>query len=111
MGTRAEFLGEYSAIGGSSALQIRSGETVADEMERWIRISDVDGFNAGHVVAPQAWVDDVIDILISVSEKRGGLVGMEEKYSVPGGTRGASRLRPLHPRSAFKFDVLQNTSE
>ncbi|KAF4627801.1 hypothetical protein G7Y89_g10349 [Cudoniella acicularis] len=106
-------LGEWSAIGGSSPFQVGSGEMVADELERWIRIADVDGFNIGHVVVPQAWVD-VIDFLIPVLEKRGWL-GNSNEYSVPGGTLrenlygtpGDSRLRASHPGSAFKFDVLQ----
>lgn len=109
-------LGEYSAIGGSSALQVGSGETVADEMERWIRIADVDGFNIGHVVVPQAWVD-VVEFLVPVLEKRGWLGNVNE-YSVPGGTLrenlyatpGDSRLRSSHPGSTFKFGVFQDAS-
>ncbi|KAE8441802.1 hypothetical protein EG329_004315 [Mollisiaceae sp. DMI_Dod_QoI] len=105
-------LGEWSAIGGSSPFQVGSGETVADELERWIRVADVDGFNVGHVVVPQAW-KDVIEFLIPVLEKRGWL-GEANEYSVPGGTLrenlyrtpGDSRLRPSHPGSAFKFDKL-----
>lgn len=76
----------------------------------------MDGFNVGHVVVPQAW-EDVIEFLIPVLEKRGWL-GSKNEYSVPGGTlrenlygtRGDSRLRPSHPGSAFKFDVLQKNS-
>lgn len=84
---------------------------MADELERWIRIADVDGFNIGHVVVPQAW-EDVIEFLIPVLEKRGWL-GESNEYTVPGGTLrenlygtpGNSSLRLSHPGSKFKFEV------
>lgn len=106
-------LGDWSAIGGSSPIQVRSGETVANELERWTRIADVDGFNIGHVVVPQAWID-VIEFLIPVLEKRGWL-GDANEFSVPRGTLrenlygtlGNSRFRALYLGSAFKFEVLR----
>lgn len=83
-------------------------------MERWIRIADVDGFNVGHVIVPQAW-EDVIDFLIPVLENRGWL-GDHNEYSVPGGTLrenlyGTPRnsyVRSSHPASKFKFEVYKD---
>jgi hypothetical protein len=99
-------------MGGNSPFTVGTGETVADELERWITIADIDGFNIGHVVVPQAW-KDVIEFLIPVLERRGWL-GDSNEYAVPGGTLrenlygtpGDSRLRDSHPGSAFKFAAL-----
>ncbi len=103
-------LSQFLSIGGNGIFVVGSGKTVADEIERWITHGDVDGFNIGHVVVPQAW-EDVIEFLIPELDKRGWLG--EGDYPVPGGTArenlyntpGDSKLRPSHPGSKYKFDV------
>lgn len=103
-------LGIWSSIGGSGPFAVGTGDVVADEMEKWIVDADVDGFNLGHVVVPQAW-EDIADYLIPVLERRGWLGNGD--YPVPGGTArenlrgisGETRLHPTHPGSQFKFDV------
>ncbi|KAM0549875.1 hypothetical protein ACHAPJ_009122 [Fusarium lateritium] len=102
-------LAEYQSIGGSGNFSIGSGKTVADEMEKWITIANVDGFNIGHVAVPQAW-EDVIEFLLPELEARGWLGDGE--YAVPGGTArenlyatpGNSKLRGTHPGSQYKFE-------
>ena len=109
-------LSEYQSIGGSGNFRIGSGKKIADELEKWITIADVDGFNIGHVAVPQAW-EDVIEFLIPELEQRGWLG--DGDYAVPGGTArenlyntpGNGKLRPSHPGSKFKFDVLHQTSK
>lgn len=101
-------LGLWSSIGGSGPFAVGTGEIVANEMERWIVEADVDGFNLGHVVVPQAW-EDVIDFLIPILKERGWL---GDDGNVPGGTfrenlngrRGESRLHSTHPGSRYKFN-------
>ena len=105
-------LTEYHAVGASGNVSVGSAVTVADEMERFILESDIDGFNIGHVVVPQAW-EDVIKYLIAELEKRGWLGENGHEYPVPGGTarenlygvKGESRLHSTHPGSQYKFDV------
>ncbi|KAM5378133.1 hypothetical protein ACJZ2D_004591 [Fusarium nematophilum] len=101
-------LAEYQSIGGSGNFSIGSGKTVADEMEKWITIADVDGFNIGHVAVPQAW-EDVIEFLIPELQARGWLG--DGDYAVPGGTArenlyatpGDAKLRGTHPGTQYKF--------
>jgi alkanesulfonate monooxygenase SsuD/methylene tetrahydromethanopterin reductase-like flavin-dependent oxidoreductase (luciferase family) len=103
-------LSEFLSIGGNGIFVVGSAKTVADEMERWITQGDVDGFNIGHVVVPQAW-EDVIEYLIPELDKRGWL-GTGD-YPAPGGTArenlyntpGDSKLRGNHPGSKYKFNV------
>ncbi|KAF5004225.1 hypothetical protein FDECE_9254 [Fusarium decemcellulare] len=102
-------LSEYQSIGGSGNFSIGSGKTVADEMEKWITIADVDGFNIGHVAVPQAW-EDVIEFLIPELQSRGWLG--DGGYPVPGGTArenlyatpGQAKLRETHPGFQYKFE-------
>ncbi|KAH8593808.1 luciferase-like domain-containing protein [Bisporella sp. PMI_857] len=105
-------LAEYHAVGGSGNVSVGSAKTVADAMENFILESDIDGFNIGHVVVPQAW-EDVVKYLIPELENRGWLGENGQQYPVPGGTarenlygiKGESRLDPSHPGSQYKFNV------
>ncbi|KAE9579194.1 Dimethyl-sulfide monooxygenase [Colletotrichum fructicola] len=101
-------LAEFQSIGGSGNFKVGSGKTVADELEKWITVADVDGFNIGHVVVPGAWAD-VIEYLIPELEARGWLGNGD--YAVPGGTArenlyatpGDPKLRASHPGYKYKF--------
>ncbi|KAJ0348217.1 hypothetical protein COL154_003184 [Colletotrichum chrysophilum] len=101
-------LAEFQSIGGSGNFKVGSGKTVADELEKWITVADVDGFNIGHVVVPDAWAD-VIEYLIPELEARGWLGNGD--YAVPGGTArenlyatpGDPKLRASHPGYKYKF--------
>ncbi|EXJ86818.1 hypothetical protein A1O3_03772 [Capronia epimyces CBS 606.96] len=103
-------LSEYSAVGGSGNVSVGTAQKVADDLERFILEADVDGFNIGHIVVPQAW-EDVITYLIPELDRRGWLGSND--YAVPGGTArenlyaapGQSRLHPTHPGSRYKFDA------
>ena len=61
---------EKAAIGGLGPVGIGSPQTVADEMERWIREADLDGFNIGYVTTPGTF-EEVVDLLIPELRKRG----------------------------------------
>jgi hypothetical protein len=95
---------------------VGTGDKVADEMERWIREADTDGFNVGGVAVPLVW-EDVNRFLLPVLEKRGWLRNGD--YPVPGrtarenlyGTPGDAKLRSTHPGAQFKFDVYDVSKE
>jgi alkanesulfonate monooxygenase SsuD/methylene tetrahydromethanopterin reductase-like flavin-dependent oxidoreductase (luciferase family) len=101
-------LSEYQTIGGSGLFTVGSASTVADEMERWITEGDIDGFNIGHVVVPDAW-EDVVKYLTPELERRGWLGNGD--YAVPGGTArenlyntpGNAKLRENHPGYKYKW--------
>ena len=100
---------EVAAIGGLGPLSVGSPETVATEMERWVRDADLDGFNVGHVTTPGTF-EDVVDLLIPELRRRGlypateeateeGLTARERIYG-----KGQRRLRKDHPGSAYNYE-------
>ena len=101
---------EVSAIGGLGPLSIGSPETVATEMERWMRDADLDGFNLGHVTTPGTF-EEVVDLLIPELQRRGlyprpedgnheGWTAREKIYG-----KGQKVLRKDHPGSAYNYDT------
>ncbi|MDT7558432.1 MAG: long-chain alkane monooxygenase [Pseudonocardiales bacterium] len=52
-------VGRFIAIGGRGPVVVGSGATVADELERWVDESGVDGFNLAYAVTPGTFVDFV----------------------------------------------------
>lgn len=98
---------QKAAIGGLGPVAIGSPQKVADEMERWIKEADLDGFNIGHVTTPGSF-EDVVDLLVPELKKRGvypesvpeGLTAREKVYGV-----GQKKLRDDHRGSSYKYDV------
>ncbi|EXJ88189.1 hypothetical protein A1O1_05119 [Capronia coronata CBS 617.96] len=95
---------EYLAIGGSQAKLIGSATTVADELERWVNVTGVDGFNLAHLANPGSF-EDIIEYLIPELQRRGLFRTKAEK---PGATArevyiGSKRLPEDHPGSQFKW--------
>lgn len=90
-------------------VSVGSPSTVADEMERWIREADLDGFNIAYVTTPGTF-EDVVDLLVPELRRRGlypqkreeGLTAREKIYG-----KGQARLRDDHAGAAFKYDVYQ----
>lgn len=65
-----ERLGKWLSIGGFSSSVVGSPTTIANELERWMEIADVDGFNFGRVVAPGT-MEDFVDLVVPELRKRG----------------------------------------
>jgi alkanesulfonate monooxygenase SsuD/methylene tetrahydromethanopterin reductase-like flavin-dependent oxidoreductase (luciferase family) len=100
---------EKAAIGGLGPVSIGTPEKVADELERWAREADLDGFNIAYVTTPGTF-EDVVDLLVPELRRRGiyseapqeGLTAREKVYGV-----GQAGLRSDHPGSQYKYDVYQ----
>lgn len=100
-------IAERAAIGGLGPVAVGSPATVADEMERWIREGDLDGFNLGYVTTPGTF-EDVVELLVPELRSRGvypeqvaedvALTAREKVYGV--GQRG---LRSDHPGTRYKY--------
>ena len=69
-------------VGGLGATVVGTAEYVADEMERWVREADVDGFNLAYALMP-ATFEEVIEHLLPVLRRRGLFW---DDYEVPNGT-------------------------
>lgn len=98
---------ERAAIGGLGPVGIGTPEKVADELERWIREADIDGFNLAYVTTPGTF-EDVVDLLIPELRKRGiygapkqeDLTAREKIYGA-----GQAGVRDDHVASTYKYDV------
>jgi FMN-dependent oxidoreductase (nitrilotriacetate monooxygenase family) len=98
-----ERLADWLCLGGMSAATVGSPSAIVDEMERWIEIADVDGFNLARVTTPGT-MDDFIELVVPELRRRGHIpeiplpaMTMRERF---GGTR---RLADGHPGSFHRF--------
>ncbi|KAK6603155.1 alkanesulfonate monooxygenase [Botrytis cinerea] len=98
-------IAEHLILGGNGAKLIGNAKTVADELERWVEVSDVDGFNFSYASIPETF-DDMIEYLLPELRKRGLFW---DDYAVPGGTlrenylgvKGQNRLSESHPGAKY----------
>ncbi|KAF9889366.1 hypothetical protein FE257_007476 [Aspergillus nanangensis] len=98
-------IAEYLRMGGNGAKVIGSAQTVADELERWVEVGDVDGFNLSYASVPETF-DDIIQYLIPELQRRGLF---HTDYAVKGGTfrenmyevEGHRRLPASHPGAKY----------
>ncbi|KAJ9353460.1 xenobiotic compound monooxygenase, DszA family [Paecilomyces variotii] len=97
-------IAEYISVGGLQAKVIGSPSTVADELERWVEVSGVDGFNLAHITNPGTF-EDIIEYLLPELRKRGRF---RSKVAKEGATArevfiGSRRLPEDHPGSQYKW--------
>ncbi|CCC05306.1 hypothetical protein SMACR_08558 [Sordaria macrospora] len=99
---------ERAAIGGLGPVAVGTAEKVADEMERWVREADVDGFNVAYVTTPGTF-EEVVDLLVPELRKRGiykeeveeeAWTAREKVYG-----RGQKELRDDHVGRKYDWDV------
>ena len=65
-----EHIAKQITVGGLGPVFHGTAESVADEIQRWVDISGVDGFNVTYAVQPETF-EDVVDYLIPELQKRG----------------------------------------
>lgn len=100
---------EKAAIGGLGPVGVGTPEKVADELERWVREADLDGFNLAYVTTPGTF-EDVVDLLIPELRRRGvypaakadadPLTAREKVYG-----KGQTGLRDDHEGAKYRYDV------
>lgn len=93
-------------IGGSGPRIVGTPESIADELERWVDVAGVDGFNFAYTVLPESY-EDLIELLIPELQKRGLA---QREYSVPNGSfreqlygEGQVYPRDDHPGSKYQW--------
>lgn len=94
-------------VGGLGATVAGTADEVADEMERWVREADVDGFNLAYALMPETFAD-VVEHLLPVLHSRGLFW---DGYAVEGGTyrenlygkRGIARPPADHPAAKYHW--------
>ncbi|KAJ5550248.1 hypothetical protein N7461_004946 [Penicillium sp. DV-2018c] len=95
---------EYISVGGLQAKVVGSPTTVADELEKWVEISGVDGFNLAHIVNPGTF-EDIIEFLLPELRRRGIFRAETEKEGATAREVfiGSNRLPEDHPGSQYKW--------
>lgn len=104
-------IAEKASIGGLGPVAVGSPTTVADELERWVKEADVDGFNIGYVTTPGSF-EDVVDLLVPELRKRGIYAEVDEQNKDETWTarekvygRGQAKLRSDHVGSGYRYEV------
>ncbi|KAH8703157.1 putative xenobiotic compound monooxygenase, DszA family [Talaromyces proteolyticus] len=98
---------QHITVGGLGTTSVGTPEQVADELERWVREADVDGFNFAYALKPGSFVD-IIELLLPELRKRGLFWN---DYAVQGGTyrenffgkQGQSGPRDDHPAAKYRW--------
>ncbi|KAL5406668.1 hypothetical protein PMIN03_007641 [Paraphaeosphaeria minitans] len=106
-------IGKAVSLGGNGPVPVGSAERVADILEEWIDIADLNGFNIGYVVSPGSF-EDLVDLLVPELRRRGrypekedleGAVTLRERLY----GRGQSKLRDDHAGSRYTYDNYEST--
>ncbi|KAJ5949355.1 hypothetical protein N7454_000939 [Penicillium verhagenii] len=97
---------EYISVGGLQAKIVGSPISVADELERWVDIAGVDGFNLAHITNPGTF-EDIVEFLLPELRRRGIFRSKVEKEGATAREVfiGSKRLPEDHPGSKFKWHV------
>ncbi|CCH45553.1 hypothetical protein BN7_5135 [Wickerhamomyces ciferrii] len=104
-----EVIADQLRIGGSGPKFIGTPEQIADELERWVDIAKVDGFNFAYTVLPESY-EDIVELVIPELQKRGLA---QTEYQVPGGSfreqlYGDGVLYPREDHPGFKYQWRQD---
>jgi FMN-dependent oxidoreductase (nitrilotriacetate monooxygenase family) len=61
---------KHRSIGGLGPVVVGSPQTVADELERWMEVGGVDGFNIAYAITPGTF-EDFIELVVPELQQRG----------------------------------------
>ena len=65
-----EELAKWASVGGLGPLFVGSAATVADQLQAWVEVTDLDGFNLAYAVAHETF-EDVVEHLVPELQRRG----------------------------------------
>ncbi|KAK6465437.1 luciferase-like domain-containing protein [Scheffersomyces coipomensis] len=111
------YLSEHIAIGGVGVVIYGSPEEVADQIEHWVDVSGVDGFNLTYAVTPATY-EDIVEYLIPELRKRElvwddypkeNLTFRENLYGIEG--EDPSYLSKTHPAHDLRWKADESKEE
>ncbi|MDQ1131336.1 LLM class flavin-dependent oxidoreductase [Microbacterium sp. SORGH_AS_0888] len=94
-------IAEYVGIGGIGAVIVGSPATVADELERWVEVGGVDGFNLAYVVTPGTFAD-IVDLLVPELRRRGRVWDEYPEGTLRDRLSGSSAVPDWHPAARYR---------
>jgi FMN-dependent oxidoreductase (nitrilotriacetate monooxygenase family) len=96
-------IGEFVGVGGGGPVIVGSPQTVADELERWMAVADLDGFNIADPVPPVT-LTDFVDLVVPELQRRGRVwtdyqgATLRERFRGP----GLSQVSDDHPAARHR---------
>ena len=98
-------IAEYLLLGGVIPKIVGSPKTVVDELEKWVEVGGVDGFNLTHILNPGSF-EDMIEFLLPELKRRGLFDPKVQKEGATARERflGQSHLLSDHPGYQFKWN-------
>ena len=72
----------WVGLGGMGVVVVGGPQTVADELERWVREADVDGFNLAYATTPGTF-EDVVEHVVPELRRRGLVPTQEQRDALP----------------------------
>jgi len=104
-------IANYVGIGGIGPVIVGGPETVADELERWIEVGGIDGFNLAYVVTPGSF-EQIVEHLIPELRRRGRVWDTYPEGTLRGRLTGdGSAIVPSwHPAAAHRGSLVGKAS-
>lgn len=94
-------IADYVGIGGIGAVIVGSPTSVADELERWVDVGGVDGFNFAYVVSPGTF-EDIVTHLVPELRRRGRMWDRYPEGTLRDRLSGRSTVPEWHPAHAYR---------
>lgn len=96
-------IAHYVGIGGIGPVIVGSPATVADELDRWVEVGGVDGFNLAYVITPGTF-EDFVEHAVPELRRRGRIAEAPVGGTLRGRLRGdGSPIVPdWHPAHAYR---------
>ncbi|RDW73213.1 alkanesulfonate monooxygenase [Coleophoma cylindrospora] len=97
-------IAEYLTLGGITPKAIGSPKTVVDELERWVEMTSIDGFNLTNITNPGSF-EDIIEFVLPELQRRGLFRTKVEKEGVTAreALLGSPWLLEDHPGRKFRW--------
>jgi hypothetical protein len=96
--------------GGTGSRIVGSPTTVVDELERWVEVAGLDGFNLSQLVNPGSF-EDIIEFVLPELQRRGLFRTKVEKEGATaretyfGAEAADGWLLPDHPGRKFRWEA------
>ncbi|KAI5966910.1 uncharacterized protein KGF55_000319 [Candida pseudojiufengensis] len=112
------YVAENLAIGGSGIIFVGTPQEIADQIEEFVDISTIDGFNFCYAVMPDSF-KEIVELIIPELQKRGlvwedypkteNLTFRENIFGLGDGSYDPTYLKPNHP--AYDLRWTKDTSK
>lgn len=103
-------IAEFVGIGGIGPVVVGTPEQIADEMEKWINETGVDGFNITYVVMPATFTEFATEVVPILQER--GLVKKELKQqTLRRSLFGTDHLADHHPGKQYDRKITKEKLE